>query len=96
MLWPHLEQRPVGVLLWHLEWEALHHGLLNLANNLQALTLLEGHSLLVLGVNQCLELSQSNTQLVKCSNAISLVGEVAADTKRTGSSTQKRRVNSRK
>lgn len=71
---PHLEQGPVGVLLGHLEGKALHHGLLNCANSLQALALLDRHRLLVLGVNDSLELTQLGGQLVKQRRTLILQG----------------------
>jgi hypothetical protein len=68
----HLEQRPVCILLGHLKGEALDHCCLHLSHILQHLTLLDGHCLLVLGINQGLELNQTSVQLVQRSKACSL------------------------
>jgi hypothetical protein len=70
----HLEQRPVSVLLWHLEGEVLHHGLLQRTHNLKALALLQRHRLLVLGIDDGLELTQLRSQLVQQRSTLSLRG----------------------
>jgi hypothetical protein len=52
----HLQQGPASILLGDVKGEALHHGLLHLTHVGQALALLDGDQLLVLGVNEGLEL----------------------------------------
>lgn len=65
----HQQQRPVRVLLGHLKGEARHHGLLHAAHVAQRLALLDGHLLLVLGLDQGLELIQGGLQLGQSSQA---------------------------
>lgn len=64
----HLQLGQALVLWRHLDAKALDHGLLNIADNSQCLTLLDGHLLLVLGINDLLELNQLLVQLGQSSN----------------------------
>lgn len=66
---PHLEQRPVCILLGDLKREALDHCRLHLAHILEHFALLDGYGLLIFGVNQSLEFCKALIKLLKGSKA---------------------------
>lgn len=65
-VFPRLELGQAGILLGHLKGEAAHHGLLCVAHKVERLLLLDGHRLLVAGVDDLAELCQG---LLGCGKA---------------------------
>lgn len=68
----YLELREVVIFLGHGEREALDHGLLNIANEVQADSVLVEHLLLVLGLHNVAQLLEVCLQLLQRCLAITL------------------------